>query len=220
VIVILFAIIQAFIIQLFALAFCSVLILLIANLVCQPIEQRIAKNFLKKAKRKLKLINPTVIAITGSYGKTSLKNILAQILSTQYSVCASPKSFNTPMGLARCINENLKNDDRIFIAEAGARYKGDIGEICNFLSPKIAIITAIGNQHLSTFKSLKTLQKEKFSIISDSVESAFINADAVKDVSYMPKGKNITITGKNEMVNYSEIRIENGVQKFIIHGKK
>ncbi len=217
--VIAFAIIQIFITQVYALVFCSVLILLFANFVCKPIEKRIAQGFLIRAEDKIRRINPTVIAITGSYGKTSLKNILAQILSTQYKVCASPKSYNTPMGLARCINENLKDGDRIFIAEAGARYRGDIGEICRFINPKIAVITAIGNQHLSTFKTLKNLQNEKFSIITDSVESVFINGDTVKDILPIPKDKLVTVSGKNGTVKYDEVYIENEEQKFVVYAK-
>lgn len=199
-------------------AFCSEVILLVANLICSPIENRIANGFISKAKAKLRRINPIIIAITGSFGKTSFKNVLEHILKSQYKVCASPKSFNTPMGLAKCINENLADDDKIFIAEAGARYKGDISKICRFIRPDIAVITAIGNQHLSTFKTEERLFAEKFSIVCDSVFKVFINTDTVKTVPYI-KDKEVVLCGKSGDVHYSDACIDRVSQSFTVHGK-
>ena len=213
------ATLQIFLKQLFLFVFCPFLTLIIASFTCLPIEKRIAQSFIKKAEKKLNRVQPTVIAITGSYGKTSLKNALAHILKSQYKVCASPKSYNTPMGLARCINENLSEDDEIFIAEAGARYKGDIGEICRFIRPSVAIITAVGNQHLSTFKTMQNLYEEKFSLACDTVKTVFVNVDAVAKIPRFNDNKTVVSSGKEGNVKYESVIVDKTIQKFVVKGK-
>ncbi len=205
---------------LFSLAFCSIFVLIMVNALCLPIEKKIALRFIRRAEAKLKKIHPMVIAITGSYGKTSFKNILAQILKTQYKVCVSPKSYNTPMGLAKCINENLEDSDEIFIAEAGARYRGDIAEICAFIKPNIAVVTAIGNQHLATFKTRENLAIEKFSIVCERVKKVFINGDEVEKIPCFSQDKTVTVCGKNERVGYSDVKRTIQGQTFIVRGKE
>ena len=127
-----------------------------------PIEKWIANSYIKKAKKRLyNQKNLKVIGITGSYGKTSLKNILSTILSEKYKVCKSPLSYNTPLGIAKTILSSLNDSDEIFIAEMGARQKGDIKELCEFVRPQIGIITGIGNQHLLTFGSIDNIISTK-----------------------------------------------------------
>ncbi len=138
----------------------------LANILIRPLENAIKRSYKRKSKRKLdSLKDLTIIGITGSYGKTSTKNFLKQILSTKYNVYASPSSFNTPMGLSKVILTELNSNHQIFIAEMGAIRKGDIKEICDFVHPDIAIITAIGDQHLTTFKTLENIKKTKFELI-------------------------------------------------------
>lgn len=127
-----------------------------------PFENLHNKKFVKRAKKKLEGYSSLVkIGITGSYAKTSVKNILATILSEKYNVCVSPMSYNTPLGLAKTVLENLNNKDQIFIAEMGARYVGDIKELCDIINPNIGVITGIGNQHLLSFGSKENLIKTK-----------------------------------------------------------
>ncbi len=141
----------------------------IANFFAWPTERAIADNYIFLAKIKLwkkaykKLIK---IGITGSYGKTSTKFILKTILSEKYNVLASPESYNTSMGNVRVIREMLKPEHEVLIAEMGARYKGDIREICDFVNPQIAMITSIGPQHLESFKTIENVQKAKAEIIN------------------------------------------------------
>ncbi len=138
------------------------LISLLAYFITYPFEKLISNSFLKRSKKKLSgLKNLKVIGITGSYGKTTVKKILFTILSEKFKVCATPSSFNTPLGLSKTILNHLSIDDEIFIAEMGAKQKNDINELCEMVKPSIALITGIGNQHLLTFGSVENIINTK-----------------------------------------------------------
>lgn len=114
-------------------------------------------HFILQAKQKLKNYHTQIIAITGSNGKTSVKNILLNILSTEHLVQATPASYNTPLGIAKFINESLKKDTEFLILEYGARHKNDIKKLCNLYGADYGILTTISAQHLETFKSIKNI---------------------------------------------------------------
>lgn len=137
------------------------------HLIMLPLEKAIAKKYVFQAKSKLKKCSDDLIriGITGSFGKTSTKYILNSILSQKYKVCMSPHSFNTLPGLCKVVNDYLTLDDQVLIAEMGARNKGDIKELCDLISPKYAIITGVGNQHLSTFKTEENILQSKFELV-------------------------------------------------------
>ena len=132
-----------------------------------------------------------VIGITGSYGKTSSKNILNDILNIKYNSLPTPKNFNTPFGLMITINNYLDKFTDLFIAEMGACQKGDIKELCDLVHPKYAIITKIGVAHLATFGSRENIQKTKFELIeslpSDGV--GVLNKDDEWQRNYKIKNK-------------------------------
>lgn len=148
---------------------CTIVMPLTVRLILRiinPYEERRNKKFIEKAKRKLSSMKGlTVIAITGSYGKTSCKNILAKLLSGGYTVYATEKSYNTPMGIAKSIHLMPENTE-IFIVEFGARYAGDIDELLSIVSPKYGIIVGIAPQHLDTFLSIENIAKEKAKLAS------------------------------------------------------
>ncbi len=137
-------------------------VVFLAYFITYPVEKLISSSYIKKAKKKLNSKeNLLIIGITGSYGKTSVKNILGTILSEKYKVCATPSSYNTPLGLSKTILSNLKDEDEVFIAEMGAKQRYDIRELCEMVNPEIGMITGIGNQHLLTFGSVETIAKTK-----------------------------------------------------------
>lgn len=147
------------------------LICLIANFINTPMEKMGQRKYINKAKKIIEdMPNLIVIGVTGSYGKTSVKNFLAKTLSSKYEVLATPKNYNTTMGVVKTIREHLKPTHQIFICEMGATNIGDIKEICDIVKPKYGIITAIGPQHLQSFKSIENIIKTKFEL-----------ADAVKE---------------------------------------
>ncbi|WP_099951082.1 UDP-N-acetylmuramoyl-tripeptide--D-alanyl-D-alanine ligase [Ezakiella peruensis] len=157
-------------------------IMMLALYIINPHEKRVNNKFYKMAQDKIKdqkINGLTVIAITGSYGKTSTKTILAQILSNYKRVYSSPSSFNTPMGLSKIINNELNESHQIFIAEMGARYTGEIKELVDLVFPDIGIITNIGPCHLETFGSIENIIKTKFELADGLKNKAIIvNADS------------------------------------------
>ncbi len=131
----------------------------------RPMEQAISNGYVRDARRRLEAMPElTVIGITGSYGKTSTKNFLHALLSVRYNVLMTPESYNTTMGVVRTVRERLKPSHEIFIAEMGAKNRGDIREICELVSPHYGMITSIGEQHLETFGSVDTIVATKFEL--------------------------------------------------------
>lgn len=143
----------------------TVINLTIANLLIYPLERTINGAYLLSAKKRIKTLQPKVIGITGSYGKTSTKYILHQILSQKFNTLMTPDSYNTPMGICKVIRGELTTEHEIFIVEMGAYKRGDIRELCNLASPQIGILTAVGPQHLERFKSIENIAKTKYELI-------------------------------------------------------
>lgn len=145
-----------------------------------PVERNINNGYRKDAERILaSMPGLKVIGITGSYGKTSTKHYLHRILSESFSVTMTPGSYNTTLGVIRTIREYLKPYDEIFIVEMGAKQPGDIREICELVHPESGIVTAVGEQHLESFKSIENVQRTKFELV-DSLPAdglAVVNND-------------------------------------------
>ena len=141
-------------------------LLALASILVQPIETAVKNWYFNDARRKLAGYTDMVkIGITGSYGKTSAKVILATILSEKYKTMATPSSYNTPMGVTRVIREQLDASYQVFIAEMGARHVGDIAEMCRLVAPRWGLLTSVGPQHLETFGSLDKVAKTKYELI-------------------------------------------------------
>lgn len=154
------------IVTLLAMAALSWIIIMMANVVMIPVETQINKSFYNDAKNILaSMPNLTIIGVTGSYGKTSTKHYLYRILSEKYNVLMTPGSYNTTMGVIRTIREMMKPYYDIFIVEMGAKQIGDIKEICQLVNPRIGIVTAVGEQHLESFKTIENVQRTKFELV-------------------------------------------------------
>jgi UDP-N-acetylmuramoyl-tripeptide--D-alanyl-D-alanine ligase len=125
---------------------------------------------------RLALVRPRIVAITGSYGKTSTKNHLADLLRIDGGVVATPRSFNNRSGLSRAINENLADGTRIFIAEMGTYGLGEIRDLCSWCPPALAVVTALGPVHLERMKTMETIDQAKFEI-TEKAETVVINID-------------------------------------------
>jgi len=133
--------------------FVSLIVLLI-----QPFFVLARNNILKKAAQKVKQHkNLKVIAITGSYGKTTTKEFLATILSVKYNVLKTKDHQNSEMGIAKCILQELKPEHEVFVVEMGSYQKGGIKLLCDMASPQIGIVTGVNEQHLSLFGSIENL---------------------------------------------------------------
>lgn len=140
----------------------------IAGLLMAPFETFNNFGYKVNARKKLEMMPEMIrIGITGSYGKTTAKMILAKMLEKKFRICYSQKSYNTPMGICKVVNNDLSENTQIFIAEMGARFTGDIKELTEIVRPNYGIITAIGNQHLETFGSRENIISTKYELIEN-----------------------------------------------------
>lgn len=150
----------------FLLAGMTPFVVLGCAFLCLPLEKANNRRYFNDAKKRLAAREDLIkVGITGSFGKTSTKFFAATILSEKYNTLATPSSFNTPMGLTKVIREDLKPEHQVFLAEMGAKQKGDIAELCELVHPKYGILTAVGKQHLETFGDLETIAKTKYELI-------------------------------------------------------
>lgn len=153
---------------------------IVANIINHPIEMGIQHYYINDAKRMLRSRpDLTVIGITGSYGKTSMKFYLQTLLGNKYNVLVTPGNFNTPLGITRTVREYLKPTHEIFLCEMGARRVGEIKELCDIAHPTYGVITSVGPQHLETFFSMENIQKTKFELADALPENGmlFVNGD-------------------------------------------
>lgn len=207
-----------------ATAIVSPLFLLLANWLLKPVEKSINDRYYREAASILaSMPDLKVIGITGSYGKTSTKHYLYRILQEQFATTMTPGSYNTTMGVIRTIREHMRPYDEVFICEMGAKNIGDIKEICDLVHPRAGIVTAVGEQHLESFKTVENVQRTKFELVdalpSDGfavvnndfpkvADRAVDNVDCVRyavanpegadftasDIRYTPDGTEFTLT--------------------------
>ena len=185
-------IINLYYIYIIILARLQYLIVLLAIKINTPIEKCVYYYYKNKAVTKLKSItNLKVIGITGSYGKTSCKNILSDILNVKYNALPTPINLNTPYGLMITINNHMDRFDEILIAEMGAYKRGEIKQLCDLVHPKYGILTVIGTAHLETFGSQENIQKTKFELIESLPQDgiAILNKDDSFQLNYKIKNK-------------------------------
>ena len=168
------------------------IVVFIAMIINMPIEKLVYLHFKRKAMNKIKNMNNLkIIGITGSYGKTSCKNILGAILNYKYNALPTPRNLNTFNGLIMTINNHMDKFCDIFIAEMGAYVKGEIRRLCKLVKPKYGILTTIGTAHLESFGSQENIQQGKFELIESLPVDGFgiLNGDDPLQVSYKLKNK-------------------------------
>ena len=208
------------------LAYTNHFIVLLINFINRPVEKLVGLHFKNQALTKLNsMTNMDVIGITGSYGKTSTKNILHDILNIKYNVFKTPANYNTPFGLMITINEHLDKYNDFFLAEMGACKKGEIKELCDLVKPKYGVLTRVGLAHLETFGSEEAIQKTKFELIeslpSDGI--GILNGDDEKQLSYNIKNNCeivwIGIDNKDVDCYAKDIELSHKGTKFKVHFK-
>lgn len=141
--------------------------LMLGNVAMIPVEATLRRLFVRRARQVMAQVNPTVIGITGSYGKTTTKNFIADLLNARYNAYATPKSFNTMMGVCIAINNDIANNYAVnyFVVEMGAYIRGEIQRICGLTPPQISVVVEVGPQHLERFGSLENIREAKYEII-------------------------------------------------------
>lgn len=208
-----------------AMAVASPFVMLAANWLLKPVEKSINRRYYNEARDILaSMPDLKIIGITGSYGKTSTKHYLQRILSEQFDTLMTPGSFNTTMGVIRTIREHLKPYNEVFIVEMGAKQQGDIKEICDLVHPTIGIVTAVGEQHLESFKTIENVQRTKFELI-DSLPAdglAVINDDfpyvANRPVDNVICSRYAVNNTGNAAYNVSDIKYAHDGTRFTVNG--
>ena len=153
---------------------------LLGGALTRPIEKGVQRGFKRQARKKL-AARPDlqIVGITGSYGKTSVKFIIAEILRQRFNVLATPSSYNTPMGICLVVNNQLQPEHQVLVLEMGMRYPGDIRELCEIAQPGTAVVTSVGVAHLETMGSIEAIAEEKGSLLRYMKRggTAILNAD-------------------------------------------
>jgi UDP-N-acetylmuramoyl-tripeptide--D-alanyl-D-alanine ligase len=183
----------------------------------EPYERRQSLVYVRQASTRLERVAPRIVAITGSYGKTSTKNHLSDLLGPDRGVVASPHSFNNRAGLSRAINENMTDDTRIFVAEMGTYGPGEIRALCEWCVPDIAVVTAIGPVHLERMKSLDVVEQAKFEITERST-TVVLNIDDARLARWTERllfeGKRLRTAGSaNEAAS---VRVATSADRWVI----
>ena len=157
--------------------------LILANVILIPVESRIQNRIMREASAKLAQINPQIIGITGSFGKTSVKHILGHVLEMNVPTLFTQGSVNTLMGISRVIREKLQVGTRYFLVEMGAYGQGSIQKLCRLTPPQIGIITSLGEAHYERFKTLDAVARAKFelaeAVLSHSSGQLVIHEDVL-----------------------------------------
>ncbi|MDD4761930.1 MAG: Mur ligase family protein, partial [Candidatus Pacebacteria bacterium] len=160
--------------------------LIFSSWILFPFDFLAKKIIVLRARKKLsRLSKIKIIGITGSYGKTTMKEMLFSVLSEKFKIAKTPENINTPLGIARFILRELPLETEIFIVEMGAYKKGDIKELCLLTPPDVAVLTGINESHLERFGNLSNTISAKFEIVrfSKTNASVFLNADDSKIVA-------------------------------------
>lgn len=192
--------------------------LLLAYAISTVLEKIFFISFKHKGKQKLQSIPALkTIAITASFGKTSIKNYLYHVLKNKYKVYKTPRSVNTIAGIVLDVNRDIPLDTQIYIAEAGARVKGDIEEIAMFLEPQICIIGSVGEQHIEYFKTLDNIIHTKMELLkSPKMKMGFVHESVpIKDYPTITKfPNNLKITKSNLDGIWFDVEVAGKIENF------
>lgn len=186
----------------------------------KPLEEVLAKRFVEGARRRLEKVAPLVVAVTGSYGKTSVKGYIAHLVSGQRTTLPSPASFNNRAGLARTVNEHLGPATEVLVAEMGTYGPGEIAEMCSWMRPEISVMTAIGPAHLQRFGSLDNTLKAK-SEITATARVVVLNGDDERLAGYgaelrsLGEKKVILASGRDASADVAVVPGPDGLELFV-----
>ena len=168
------------------------------------------KYLAEQALLKINTINPDIIAITGSIGKTNTKNAIATILKQQFPVLASQGNLNTVLGLSLTILNAAFSAETKLVLEMGASNKGDIAELCAIFPPDVSVVTNIHGVHLASFGTIEVVAQTKGELVEalKGKGVACLNYDdpRVRNMASFHRGRTI-FYGKDERSDIKPDRI-------------
>lgn len=206
-------------------SFFSPCFLIISRFILWPFEIYIKNKIIKKAKEKLeKIPNLKIIAITGSFAKTSTKNMIYTLLWKNFRVVKTPKSYNNLISISQTILEDIKDNTQVLICEVGAYKVGEIDKVVKFLKPQIGIITAIAPQHLERFGSLENIAKAKFELVEGLAQDnlAVLNSQSplLKQMAADAKCKVVFYGSATDPIFTTSIDLTVKGTSFVLHTPK
>ncbi len=189
----------------------------------RPLENILSRNYVKKSEKRLEKVKPITVAITGSYGKTSTKFLLNQLISSEFETAVSPASYNNRAGITKTVLDVMTDSSQVLIAEIGTYGKGEINSIVSWLKPTIVAITAIGPVHLERMKSLENILRFKSEIflnastvvlnIDDdylrSIKADLLNKTVITCSSSVASEATVVVDSNN-----NEIRVDGQIYKY------
>jgi len=171
---------------------------------------------------RLTLVDTTVIAITGSAGKTTVKYLIDSVLSTKMRGTAAPKSFNNDIGVPLTIL-SATSSDKYLIIEIGANRLGEVNALARIAQPNIAVITSIGRAHLEGFKTIENIVQEKAMILNHLQPEGLgcITADVPQLRSYHGQAQAMVMFGQAEDAEFrlTDRGASDGAWWFEVNGK-
>lgn len=203
------------------------LFVFVSNAIMKPYEESKKEHLASEARAILGENSDLIrVGITGSYGKTSVKHALNRMLEEKYYTLMPPGSYNTPMGITKVIREDFRPVHQAFIAEMGAREKGDIKELCELVTPRYGIVTAIGEAHLDSFGDISSVIDTKFELVealpTDGVAVLNFDDDNIRDNAGRMRGKVVSYGIKGENLDFwaENIRYHDRGMEFILHSSE
>jgi UDP-N-acetylmuramoyl-tripeptide--D-alanyl-D-alanine ligase len=139
--------------------------MLAADRLLAPVQEAVNRRYVNDARRTLAEVDPLIVAITGSYGKTTTKFCVGEVLAADRPTLVTPESYNSFLGVTRTINERLERQHETFVVEMGMFRRGDIAELCDLANPKVGVITAIGPMHLERLGSIEEIALAKAELL-------------------------------------------------------
>ena len=189
-----------------------------------PLERRLSQTYVDRATRSLARVAPIVVGITGSYGKTSTKWYVKHLVEGTRRVVASPASFNNRLGLARAVNEHLTSDAEVFVAEMGTYGKGEIADLCAWIPPSVAVLTAIGPVHLQRFRTEERIVEAKSEIV-EGAGAVVVNVDhpllaqLAEKLSSEPGGPTVWRCGTTDGAEDVRVRADGDRATVLVRGE-
>lgn len=158
---------------------CAQMLVSLDTSVCIILTENTTESFVKIAHSYLSQFSLRRIAVTGSVGKTTTKEMIACVLSSKYKTVFTQKNLNTQLG--QCLTAFLANDtSEAVVFEMGMDRKGEISEYCAWIQPEIAVITNVGTAHLERLGTREAIALAKLEIAEGLNESQplIVNADS------------------------------------------
>ncbi|MFI3129229.1 MAG: Mur ligase family protein, partial [Bacillota bacterium] len=195
-------------------------LVLLANAINSPFEKLNIARYGKIAHDILQKNNIKVVAVTGSFGKTTTKDLIASLLGEKYNVASAPKSFNTPSGVALTVQNYVTEQTEFAVLEMGARNVGDIAYLCNIAKPDYSVITSVGVQHIESFKNFDNVKKTKFELIENTKKGgiSFFNCadEGAKELFDKTETEKYSIGEENSDLIFKVIKVDQNGSLFTV----